>query len=196
MCEFVSLLSTLLIFMGGMAYSVDETGELGEFIEKLSMALIIGTCVLAGAVEVRVWRLRHEDYHGEDAVSSPDTAYYEQNPLDESLDDDDDDDSGSKNGKKGKDKKGKKGNAAAAATAGAGAVILTAQAADRVLMVAEAGDSINSAMYDPPLLPRCSSSTWPITNLQRTVWLLRREIQESLSNVNDDLNNVISFSGL
>lgn len=48
--------------MGGMAWTVDDTGVLGQFIEKLSMFLILGTAVLAGIVEVQVWYKRNYDY--------------------------------------------------------------------------------------------------------------------------------------
>ena len=70
MTEFVSLLSTLLIFMGGMAWTVDDTGLLGVFVEKLSMALILGTALMAGVVEVRVWVKRNADY-GTDGTDQP-----------------------------------------------------------------------------------------------------------------------------
>jgi hypothetical protein len=56
----VSLLSTLLIFQGGMVWTVTEgpDNSLGDAIEKMSIVLVSATCTMAMAVEVKVYRER------------------------------------------------------------------------------------------------------------------------------------------
>lgn len=87
--EFVSLLSTLLIFQGGMVWTVTEDpgGSLGAAIEKMSIAMVTATCVMALAVEVRVVRERHHDDCEVDRTEEKEfDSVEEANPVHEPAD--------------------------------------------------------------------------------------------------------------
>ena len=86
MTEFVSLLSTLFIFQGGMVWTVSEDpgGSLSVAIEKMSIALVCATSALALFVEVKVYAERH---HGEDEtrVMEKDLVDEQDNPVHENV---------------------------------------------------------------------------------------------------------------
>jgi hypothetical protein len=60
-CESVSLLATLLIFQGGMVWTVDPTGSLSHAIEQATIVLITLTCVLALYAQWRAYQLHEND---------------------------------------------------------------------------------------------------------------------------------------
>ena len=79
-CEFVSLLSTLLIFQMGMVWNsttVDPDGRLTTVLEACSLVLMLITSILGVGVEIQMIRERHLHPGGEEG----DEAMFE-NPLD------------------------------------------------------------------------------------------------------------------
>ena len=81
LCEFVSLLSTLLIFQMGMvwqAQAMDPNGELTQILEKASIVLILLTSLLGLGVEGKMFAARHE---GADDLIDGDASTAFANPM-------------------------------------------------------------------------------------------------------------------
>ena len=60
-CEFVSLLSTLIIFQGGMVWNMDKSGKLGPWLEALSIGLIMLTSIIGIVVQYQAFDDRSGD---------------------------------------------------------------------------------------------------------------------------------------
>lgn len=60
-CEFASLLSTLVIFQGGMVWNIDTTGSLSALLEAMSITLILIVTGLGAVVQYQAFGGRADD---------------------------------------------------------------------------------------------------------------------------------------
>ena len=62
--ELASLLSTLIIFQGGMVWDIDKSGALSAVLEKVSIVLVLSVCVLGVAAQLDAYNKSAGDADG------------------------------------------------------------------------------------------------------------------------------------